>query len=422
MLIYQVPYGKQTVPFTLPEGLLPDWITYRREPAISRDRLSFALDHPVGSSPLSEAAQGSRTAVILISDISRLCPSYKFMGRLLDELYAAGIANDNIRVIVALGVHRKQTQEELISLVGQAVYDQVQVLNHSPLSEDCVLLGTTSMGTPIEINRNVVDADFRIVTGNIEPHALAGISGGAKALLPGVASFRTIEHNHSLSQKHKAKLVDPNNPVRLDMEEALQFVPIHFLLNVIVDHERNILDAIAGDVITAHRYGLELARSRFIVEVPHPYDLVIVSPGGHPKDTQLYQSVKSLSNASAITKPGGTIVLIAQCEELFGNGIFQYWVETIQDRAVMVAKLKEKFVLGAHKVEQIDQILRQHTVYLYSQVPDAIVQLLGFHPVSELDETLARLLSDSSLQIAVMPYGGLTFPSINKESTYFQDN
>jgi nickel-dependent lactate racemase len=415
IIIYLLPYGKGTISFTLPNGVMPDWITYRQKNNAPRDWLSMALQHPIDSERLRQAAEGSHSAVILISDISRLSPSYLFAEYLLDELNAAGISDEQIRIIVALGAHRKQTEEELISLVGLAAYKRVQVQNHSALPEDCIAVGVTRAGTPIEINRHVVEAEFRIVTGNIEPHRLAGISGGVKALMPGVASTRTIEHNHSLSQQLKAVPGQPDNPLRLDMEEALRFVPVHFLLNVIVDHERNVLDAFAGDVIAAHRAGIEAARSRFIVEVPHLYDVVLVSAGGHPKDTQLYQALKSLTNAAAITKPGGSLVLVAQCEELFGNGIFQHWVETIGDRQIMLAKLKEKFVLGAHKVEHIDSILQHHPVYLFSQMPEAMVRLLGFHPVSDLNHTLSLLLEKSRFKIAVMPYGGLTFPYVHKK-------
>jgi nickel-dependent lactate racemase len=415
IFIYLLPYGKGAITFILPNGVLSDWITYQQKNNAQIDWLSMALQHPIDSKLLRQAAEGSHSAVILISDISRLSPSYLFAERLLDELNAAGINDDQIKIIVALGAHRKQSEEELISLVGPAAYKRVQVLNHSALPEDCIAVGVTRAGTPIEINRHVVEAEFRIVTGNIEPHRLAGISGGVKALMPGVASTRTIEHNHSLSQQHTAVPGQPDNPLRLDMEEALRFVPIHFLLNVIVDHERNVLDAFAGDVIAAHRAGIEAARSRFIVEVPHLYDVVLVSAGGHPKDTQLYQALKSLTNAAAITKPGGPLVLVAQCEELFGNGIFQHWIETISDRQVMLAKLKEKFVLGAHKIEHIDSILQHHPVYVFSQIPESMVRLLGFHPVSDLNHTLSLLLEGSGFKIAVMPYGGLTFPNVNKD-------
>jgi nickel-dependent lactate racemase len=403
-------YGTDTFSFTFPEGSYADWISYSKEPHDTNDPIQMALTHPFGTAQLAETARGSHSAVILISDISRLCPSYLFLEQLVTELNLAGITDGHITIIVALGMHRKQTDQELVKLVGAAIYNRIAVINHSPQPEDCILLGTTSLGTPIEINRHVVEADFRIVTGNLEPHALAGISGGVKALVPGTASSRCIEHNHALSQHYLTVIGDPENPVRKDMEEALQFLPVHFLLNVIVDHERKVIGAVAGDVIIAHRQGLELVRERFLVPVHKSYDLVIVSPGGHPKDSQMYQAVKALINASAITNPGGSLVLVAKCEEGLGNGLFQYWIETIQDRKTIMDKLNEKFVLGAHKIAHLDKVLQKHKVYLYSQLPEPIVQLIGFHPIVDLQDTINGLLAESSFRCAVMPYGGLTFP------------
>ncbi|MHC0619194.1 nickel-dependent lactate racemase family protein [Paenibacillus sp. M.A.Huq-82] len=392
----------------------PDWVNYRRPDFAPNDCIASALEHPHGCRPLEEEAKGRNNAVILISDSTRLCPSYLFLEALLQRLNAAGIPDAHIRIIVALGVHRKQTEEELILLVGEAVYKRIPVMNHSSLPEDCVRVGVTRRGTPVEINKYVVDADFRIVTGNLEPHALVGVSGGVKALFPGVASAPAIEHNHSLSQQFKAQVGVAETTIREDMEEALQFLPVHYLLNVIVDHERKLLGAVAGDVIAAHRAGLEIVRRSFLVEVPTLYDVVIVSPGGHPKDTQLYQSIKALKNAAAITNPGGSIILVARCEELYGNGIFQYWIETIQDRSVMTKKLKQQFVLGAHKIEHIDKVLKQHEVYLYSEIPASSAHLLGFQPIADLNSFLAAHLSKPSVNVAVIPYGGLTFPQIRQ--------
>jgi nickel-dependent lactate racemase len=367
---------------------------------------------PISSKPLHQLARGKRSAVILISDSSRLCPSYLFLPLLLRELNAGGIPDRHIRIIVALGMHRKQTVEELIRLTGEEVYRRVEVANHSALPEDCIRMGITSRGTPIEVNRLVAEADLRIATGNIEPHALVGISGGVKALIPGAASRTCIEHNHAMSQTFKAVPGDPDNPIHQDLEEALQFVPIHFLFNVIVNHRREPLDAVAGHVIEAHREGVRKAKDRFVVPVGKTYNLVIASSGGHPKDTQLYQTVKTLKNAAAVAKPGGKIVLVAQCEELFGNGTFQYWVETIQDREVMVKKLKEQFVLGAHKVVHIDEVLKKHEVYLFSAIPRPIVELIGFRPVTDLQDTVDALAAEAGPDIAVMPYGGITFPYV----------
>jgi nickel-dependent lactate racemase len=161
-------------------------------------------------------------------------------------------------------------------------------------------------------------------------------------------------------------------------------------------------------VVEAHRVGAELARNHFIVKMPRKYDLVLASAGGHPKDMQLYQAVKSMANAAKLLKPGGTLLIAARCEEMYGNGLFQYWAETIKDRSRIVAMLKQKFVLGPHKFEHLDELLRHCAVHLYSQLPPSTAQLLGFVPVVDLQADLTRL-AQSGQTIAYMPYASLTF-------------
>jgi nickel-dependent lactate racemase len=390
----------------------PAIIDYESTAETSPDRIILeALSHPVAGKPLHELAAGFKRAVILISDGTRLCPSRLFLPALLGALNQGGIPDDRIRIVVALGLHRKHTDTELQQLVGDETFRRVSVINHSALSEDCVALGTTSQGTPIEINRLVVEADLLIATGNIEPHRLVGVSGGVKALIPGTASKRCIEANHALSQRYKAALGDPDNPIHRDLEEVLDFVPIHFLFNVIANHRQELLEAYSGELIPAHRRGLEAARKRFFVPVSKQYDILLASTGGFPKDLQLYQAIKTLQNASAFTKPGGSIVLLARCEELFGNGIFQYWVETIRDRATIQRKLNEQFVMGAHKIAHIDQIVSKHTVYLYSDMPDPLVELAGFIPVRDLAQLVAGVIHNENCEVALMPHGALTFPA-----------
>lgn len=375
----------------------------------STNRIRQALARPIGTAPLRMLAAGKERAVILVSDGTRLCPTPLLLGPLLEELNAAGIADDAIDIVAALGLHRKHTAGELEQLVGSNVYNRFRVHNHSPAAEDCVQVGTTTLGTPIEINRLVAEAPFRIVTGNIEPHALVGISGGVKAMIPGVASHRCIESNHSLSLKIKAVPGAPDNAIHRDLEEALAFVPVDFLLNVIVDHDRHVLHAVAGHIIEAHRAGVPLAADRFVIPVEKRYDVVVVSPGGYPKDLQLYQSLKALRNAASFAKPGGTLILAAECSEMLGNGIFQYWVETMTDRERMVAKLKEKFVLGAHKILHVDEVLQNHRVYLHSALPAQFTELLGFIPAPDLSAAVASELNRPDLSVAVMPYGALTY-------------
>ncbi|PYI51417.1 nickel-dependent lactate racemase [Paenibacillus flagellatus] len=405
-----LPYGKHNIELTVRFPSEPVVLDYRSEPEAPADTvIAEALRHPVSGPTLRQLAAGKSRAVILISDRSRLCPSHLFLPALLEELNAGGIPDDRIRIVVALGMHRKQTDAELVELTGEGVYRRVTVINHSAASEDCVHLGTTSLGTPIEINRIVVEADLRIATGNIEPHRLVGVSGGVKALVPGTASQRCIEANHSLSRSYKAKLGDPDNPIHRDMEEALQHVPIHFLFNVIASHRRELLEAYAGELTAAHRLGLQAARRRFLLPASRDHDIVIASTGGFPKDMQLYQAIKTLQNASAFVKPGGAIVLVARCEELYGNGIFQYWAEVYNRRSAL-QELKNRFVLGAHKLAHLDEVLTKHTVYLHSDMPDPLAELLGFRPAPDLNGTIRSLLREDCCRVAVLPHGALTFP------------
>lgn len=406
-----LPYGKGHVELKVDFPVPPTLLDYRSDTGSPADGIvRDALEQPVAGKSLRELAAGSRRAVILISDNTRLCPSRLFLPALLEELNEAGLSDEQIRIVVALGMHRKQTESELIQLAGDEVFRRVAVVNHSALSEDCVFLGTTSSGTPIEINRIVVEADFRIATGNIEPHRLVGVSGGVKALVPGTASKRCIEANHALSQHYKARLGDPDNPVHRDLEEVMQHVPVHFLFNVIANHRRELLEAFAGELVATHRRGLQAARSRFFVNADSKYDIVIASTGGYPKDMQLYQALKTLQNAAAFTKPGGTIILVARCEELFGNGIFQYWIETVQDRNTIMAKLNEQFVLGAHKIGHIEEIVAKYTVYFHTDMPKPLVELAGFIPAPDLNATVRSIRFGDGCEVAVMPHGALTFP------------
>lgn len=412
--IYALPYGTSTVPFSLPHGLSEDWIQYDSNTAADDPKrlINEALAAPIGSPALSELAVNRSKAVILISDRTRLCPSYLFLPELIEQLNSGGLADENITIIVALGMHRKHTEAELKELVGETVFGRVAVFNHSALSEDCIYVGVTSSGTPVEINRHVVEADLRIATGNIRPHRLVGASGGVKALVPGVASHACIEHNHALSQKIKVNPGESGNAVHDDLVEAAAFVPIHFLFNLIVNHRRELFGAVAGHIGEAHRKGIAFANDLFLPEIDTLYDVVIASAGGFPDDTQLYQIIKTLQNAASIAKPGGSIVLAARCEEMYGNGLFQYWVETIGDRALMVRMLQERFVLGPHKIEHIDEILKKNDVYLYSELPPSVVDLVGFRPVKDLSETIRILTGRDGQRVAIMPYGALTFPRL----------
>jgi len=404
-------FGTEPVTVDWPSGE-PVVISYR-SPAIDESELDAklreALRAPIASPRLEQIAAGRRDAVILVSDVTRLSPTARFLPPLLDALNEGGIPDERIRVVVALGTHRAQTEAELRQIAGEAAFARVAVENHSAASEDCVLVGTTSLGTPIELNRTVALADLRIATGNIEPHRLVGLSGGGKALFPGVASAASIERHHGLSLRYRAVPGFDDNPLHREIEEACAMAPIDFLFNVVADHLRRPLAAFAGHPREAHRVGSAFAREQFLLPVERKYDAVVASAGGYPKDMQLYQAIKSLENAAGFVKPGGRILLIARCQELYGNGTFQEWAETRIDRERAVRRLEEQFVLGAHKLRILDRVLSRHEVYLYSAVPEPLASLLGFRPVADL-QTWVDDTAREGLTLAAMPCASLTFP------------
>ena len=274
---------------------------------------------------LSKMLKGSEKVAILVSDISRPCPSHLFLPTLLEELSTAGIRNEQILIVFGLGNHRTQTPDEMKYLVGENVFKHYECID--PNRDDCSFLGTTTEGTPVEVFRRVAEADFVIGTGNLEIHYCAGYSGGNKALLPGVCSLKTINANH-------VKMMDPRvapgkldgNPMRLDIEDAGKIGGVKFILNVTLNAHKEIVGAVAGDPILAHREGIKLVDRMYKRVLPRFADVAIVSPGGFPKDIDLYQSQKGLDHASYAVKPGGAIILVARAAEGLGQKLFEEWM------------------------------------------------------------------------------------------------
>ncbi|WP_048601300.1 nickel-dependent lactate racemase family protein [Rubeoparvulum massiliense] len=375
-------------------------------PFAEDERLVDALREPIGSPPLQMLVQNAKSACILVSDSTRLVPTAKLVDQLMTKLKEGGMREEEITVVIALGTHRRQTEREMIQIVGEKWMGKLNILNHSPLVEDAVLLGQTTRGTPVEVYRPVIEAELRIATGNIEPHWLVGMSGGLKALMPGVASERAIQAHHALSREYQVQPGMVENPLRDDLEEWQQFLPIHFLFNTVVNPQRQIMAAVSGDPLAAFRKGVELAKPYFFHPMPPPFEVTVASAGGTPKDMNLYQLIKSLQNASQITKKGGVIVLVGECGEGFGHPAFQEWVERHQPGEY--EKVKPEFRLGWHKVEQLEQLAKEYQIYLYSAMAHAFVDLL---PITGLTHLNLQEFAwyRRARRVAVLPHASLTF-------------
>jgi lactate racemase len=280
---------------------------------------------------------------------------------------------------------------------------------------DCIYLGTTSTGTPVSIFRPVVEADKRICLGNIEYHYFAGYSGGAKAILPGVSTRDAIQKNHSMMvlDEAKAGAID-TNPLRQDIDEVAKFLSIDFILNVVLDEKKNIIKAIAGHYLKAHREGCQFLDNLYKVTIKAPADIVIVSPGGYPKDINLYQAQKALDNAKHAVREGGVIILVASCKEGLGEHVFERWMTTSSSPDEMIVNIQHKFELGGHKAAAIAMVLKKARVFLVSDLENSFVRSIFLEPYKYMECAIndAMLYTGKNSSVLIMPYGGSTLPVI----------
>ena len=375
----------------------------------------FALEHPIGAPRLREGVRPGQKIAIVASDVSRPVPSFEILPAILDELAAAGCRDEDVTVVFALGSHRHHTEEEKKRLAGPAVYDRVRCVDSDP--DDCVHMGTTKNGTPVDVTRTVAEADVRICTGNIEFHYFAGYSGGVKAIMPGVSTPAAIQANHRLmvSELACAGNLD-TNPLRQDIEEAGRICGVNYIVNVVLDEHRHIVYAVAGDPVAAHRDGCAYLDKMYRKAIPARADIVIVSQGGAPKDANLYQTQKALDNAKHAVKKGGTIILIGACPEGLGSAKFEQWLLEAPTVHSMIDRVHAHFELGGHKAAAIAMVLENAQIDLVSEMPDEFVRSIFLNPQPSaqkaLDEAMKKYGPEAT--ILAMPFGGATLPVVSK--------
>ena len=413
-----LPYGKKHIGLKLPEkGYVGTFQPTTLPPHASETELiERALDAPIASFALEQKVTPAMGVVIITSDNTRPCPNSVLLPPVLNRLNAGGVPDENITVVIALGLHRAMSDSELKDSVGQEIFNRVNVVNHD--INKVVRVGSTRLGTPVEVFQPVEKADFRICVGNVEFHYFAGFSGGVKALIPGVASPLTINRNHSHMVEHAASAGSlQNNPVRQDLEEAAAMVGVDFILNVIVDEDHKVIKAAAGHSKQAHRLLCEHLENTGIVDVPQVLDLAIVSPGGAPKDINLYQAQKALDNCARAVRSGGVIVLAAECSEGYGNETFKQWMTSGKSPNDLLSDLRQKFILGGHKAAAIGKIALRHKILLASALTDdGLVGIKSYPNVESAVKAGFALLGGEPLY-GIFPYGASTLPKVKTSNT-----
>lgn len=322
----ELSYGKGTLPVDLPAGLE---VTVIRKPAMPvlpdpAGAVQGALNNPVGAGSLMQEARGARSACILICDITRPVPNGLLLQPLIRNLLASGMRADRIRVLVATGLHRPNEGDELEELVGDPwVLRTVAVENHFARNDaDHVLLGTTRSGTVVKLDQRFVEADLKIVTGLVEPHFMAGYSGGRKVIAPGVAHAETITTFHNarfMSHERAENLVLEGNPLHLEQLEIVAMLGRVLAVNTTIDEHRRLSFVNYGEVIDSHRDAVEFIRRYAQVSVPRRYRTVVTSAAGYPLDTTYYQTVKGMVAPIDILEPGGNLIVASECSEGIGS-------------------------------------------------------------------------------------------------------
>lgn len=415
-----LPYGKSTLSAVLPDGAEPN-ILHPNAATVELtgvDEVRRSLENPIASPRLCELARGKSNVVVIASDCTRPCPSYKILPSVMDELMAAGVELECITVVFAVGSHRRQTSEEMRALVGDAVFSRIRCID-ADTESDRVHMGVTSRGTPVDIFGEVARADLRILTGNIEYHYFAGYSGGVKAIMPGVSTREAIQcnHRHMVEAGVGTGILD-GNPVRMDIEEAGQLCPADFIVNVILDEHKEIIRCVSGHPVKAHREGAKFLDSLYRVKIPRRADIVIASAGGFPKDRNMYQAQKALDNASRAVRDGGVIIWAAECSEGLGEPHFEQWMTGHEKSSDMIEHIRGDFVLGGHKAAAIAMVLERARVILVSSLEAAFVRKIFLEPAvasdsaSMLTSALDRAAGyvGAKPSIIVMPYGGSVLP------------
>ncbi|MBI85928.1 MAG: hypothetical protein CMJ81_22250 [Planctomycetaceae bacterium] len=412
----RLDYGHTGLDVELPDELLVQILSHKAAtPLIDPENiLRDRLNRPAGTVPLSEIAKGRRSACILICDITRPVPNELLLGAILETLRGAGLEQENILVLVATGAHRISTRDEIIELVGAEIAANYRIENHDAHDRAAhQYLGSSPRGVPLWIDSRYLQADLKIATGLIEPHFMAGYSGGRKLICPGIAGLETIQVWHG-PDFMEDPLADTGillgNPVHEENTWMARRAGCDFIVNVIIDAERRPLNLVAGDMEEAFEEGVAFVRDLVVDTVPEPVDVVITSCAGYPLDTTFYQSVKGMCGALPIVKEGGTVILAASMSEGIGSESFQTLFRENSSLEEFLHRILHEnyFVMDQWQLEKMAAICSKARVKVVSDgLPAETIRSLFVETATTVEAAVSEALELHGPQatIAVIPKG-----------------
>ncbi len=412
----EMKYGQGTVTVDIPDDNLAGVL--ETAPSVPLDEVDIAvqeaISQPISSPSLAKLAEDRDSACIVISDITRPVPNKIILPPILNTLEQAGISRDKITILIATGIHRPNEGKELEEMVGRSIMESFRIVNHfSQKQETHTYLGKTHSETPVYIDSTYLAADLKIVTGLIEPHLMAGYSGGRKAICPGLASVETMKvmHGPELMEHPKSAVgILDGNPFHMEATEIALMAGVDFNLNVAIDKERQITGVFAGELVESHLKGAQFVESQAKVTVPSPVDAVVVSSAGYPLDTTFYQAIKGLLTAVEIVKQGGSILLVAECSEGIGSKPFTDLLFKTDDLTAFVEGLYNpaNFVIDQWQLEELAKVARKADIYFYTDgIPYQQRSKLFVHPLKNPQDGIEDILKryGNDVQFAAIPEG-----------------
>ncbi len=420
----QLPYGETMIEFTIPErNLLGVYSPSDIAPVVDiESEVKQALATPIGSPSLGELVKDKKKIVIVADDNTRPTPTDKIIPILLNEMNKAGICDQQVTVIIALGTHRSMTAEEIMIKFGPEVVKRVKIINHDYKDPAGLIdLGKTRNGTPITINKLVYEADFKIGVGSIVPHHIPGFAGGAKIVQPGVCGEATTGFTHLLSTKEPRSLLGiEDNPVRRELNQIARQVGLHTIFNTVLDRHGRVVKGFFGDVEAAFNAGVKVSQAVYTVKVPQEADIVLA--GSHPCDIEFWQAHKTLYAGERVVKQNGVIIVVTPCPE----GVAKTHREIVD-----YAGLPSRQIKQMHQEGKIDdpvaaalgiawaQVRERAQVYLVAGgISDDEARKIGFTPFKNVVEALQAALNVMGKQakVAVLTHAPDTLPIIENLS------
>ena len=421
----ELKYGKEKVIFNLEGAKSVEVLNEKPMDEIKDLKEAFIKGitrEVVNSKPLNEIINKDDKVTIVISDLTRFWQRQDLICEQLVNYLAeeVKVKYENMVVVVALGSHRKQSEEELCKLASKGVYEKVRVVNHDCDADDLVKIGTTPSGTEVYVNPLVVGRKVIMVTGTVH-HIMAGFGGGRKSVIPGVAGRQTIRQNHiqSLSKTEKrsdplvgARLLD-HNPINEDMNEAAKFIDVAFGINIVVNSDSKHSKLICGDFHDAWLESCKYVDDAYGLPIKKEADIVIASCGGYPKDINLYQSTKSLFNATRAVKKGGTLILLAECNEGGGAPDFFSWIDPLK-RGVLDEELRANFTIGGYIFYAACEAIAKCNVMMLSSIDAEVVKDMKITASDNIKELLNKV-DFKNKDVYIIPYGGNVVPLLEED-------